>query len=352
MQDEGTMQKVKFGIAGTGMIAQMHADAIRRTKNSELFIVYDKVTEKAEAFARKNNCKYAATVEEFLASEIDAVTIGTPSGLHGETAIACANAKKHILCEKPLEVTVSRTDAILDACRKNNVILCPVFQLRYSKTVGLVKDAIDSGRLGRIVLASASVRWFRTPEYYLNAGWRGTWALDGGGALMNQGIHTLDLLLYFNGKVNEVTAKNANILHKNIEVEDTVGALLSFENGSIGYVEASTACNPGFPRKIEISGTQGSIILEDDKITRWQFDEELPCDDEIRKGSNISEGMVGGSSDPAAITCEGHRRQISDFADAILGIAPLKMSGIEGRNAVELVCAVYESANSGKTIKL
>lgn len=346
------MNKVNFGIIGTGMIAQMHADAIKLAENSELVMVYDKVVEKAKAFAEKNGCCYAETFEEFLASDIDAVTIGTPSGLHGEVAVAAANAKKHVLCEKPLEVTIEKTDAIIDACEKNNVMLCSVFQFRYSKTVEIIKKAIDSGRLGNIVLISASVRWFRNVEYYLNANWRGTWALDGGGALMNQGIHTLDLLLYFNGKVKEVFAKSSNVLHKSIEVEDTVGALLTFENGSTGYIEASTACAPGFPRRIEISGTKGSIIMEDDKITRWQFAEELPEDEDIRRGGMEEEGLKGGSSDPAAITCEGHRRQITEFADAILGVAPMKMSGIEGRNAVETICSIYESARSGKPVKL
>ncbi|MBR2509428.1 MAG: Gfo/Idh/MocA family oxidoreductase [Lentisphaeria bacterium] len=346
------MGKVKFGIIGTGMIAQIHADAIKLTDNSELVMVYDKIVEKAKDFAAKNNCQYAETLEEFLASDIEAVTIGTPSGLHGGAAIAAAQAKKHILCEKPLEVTVEKTDAILDACRQNNVILLPVFQLRYSKTVEIIKDAIDSGRLGKIVLASASVRWYRNEEYYLNAGWRGTWALDGGGALMNQGIHTLDLLLYFNGKVKEIFAKSANILHKSIEVEDTVGALLTFENGSAGYIEASTACGPGFPRKIEISGTKGSIIMEDDKITRWQFTEELPTDAEIRSNAFAGEALKGGSSNPKAITCEGHRRQITELANAIRGIAPLKMSAADGRSAVETICGIYESARSGKPVKL
>ena len=346
------MNKVKFGIIGTGMIAQVHADAIKLADNSELVMVYDKVPEKAKSFAEKNNCRYAESLEEFLASEIEAVTIGTPSGLHGEVAIAAAKAKKHILCEKPLEVTVKKTDAILDACLKNNVILMPVFQLRYSKTVEIVKNAIESGRLGKIVLASASVRWFRNVDYYKNAGWRGTWALDGGGALMNQGIHTLDLLLYFNGKVKEVFAKTSNIMHKSIEVEDTVGALLSFENGSTGYIEASTACAPGFSRRIEISGTNGSVVMEEDRIIRWQFSEELSEDEEIRRNAFYSEGLNGGSGNPKAITSEGHRRQIIELANAVRGNAPLNLSAFDGRSAVETICAVYESARKGQSVKL
>ena len=346
------MRKVKFGIIGTGMIAQMHADAIRLADNAELVIVYDKVTERAAEFAVKNNCAYAVSFEEFLASDIEAVTIGTPSGLHGEVAIAAAKAKKHILCEKPLEVTLEKTDAIIKACDENNVILSSVFQVRYSRTAQIVKKAIDDGRFGKPVLASASVRWFRTPEYYLNGKWRGTWALDGGGALMNQGIHALDLMLYFNGDVSEVKGHSTNILHKTIEVEDTVNALLVFKNGSFGYMEASTACAPGFPRRIELSGTCGSVVLEDDRIVRWQFAEERPEDEEIRLKYASGEGMQGGSGDPTAITCEGHRRQIIDLAEAICNGTPLRIPGREGRRAVEVICAVYESAKSGRTINL
>ena len=346
------MEKVKFGIIGTGMIAQMHADALRLAENAELVAVYDKVVERAEKFAADNKCAFAASLEELFAMPVEAVTIAVPSGLHGEVAIAAAKSGKHILCEKPLEVTVSKTEALIKVCQQNNVILSPVAQLRYGETVQIVKKAIAEGRFGTPVLASASVRWFRSPEYYINGKWRGTWALDGGGALMNQGIHTLDLLLYFNGDVAEISAKSANILHKSIEVEDTVAALLAFKNGSIGYIEASTACAPGFPRRIELSGTKGSVIIEDDKIIRWQFAEEKSEDAEIRRKYIAGEGLQGGSSDPRAITCEGHRRQITDLAEAILHGAPLGITAADGERAVKVICAIYESAGSGKKIEL
>ena len=346
------MEKVKFGIIGTGMIAQMHADALHLAENAELVIVYDTVVERAEKFAAANNCAFASDFDKFLASPIDAVTVAVPSGIHGEAAVAAAQAKKHILCEKPLEVTISKTEALIKACNDNKVLLSPVAQLRYGETVQIVKKAIAEGRFGTPVLASASVRWYRTPEYYLNGKWRGTWELDGGGALMNQGIHTLDLLLYFNGDVSEISAKSANILHKSIEVEDTVAALLSFKNGSIGYIEASTACAPGFPRRIELSGTQGSVILEDDKIIRWQFAEERAEDAEIRRKYSSGEGLQGGSSDPRAITCEGHRRQITDLADAIQKGVPLSITAADGERAVKVICSIYESARSGKKVEL
>ncbi len=345
------MGKVKFGIIGTGGIAKMHAEALGLTDNAELYIVYDKIPERAKAFAQKHNCKMASSFAELLASEVEAVTIATPSGLHAEVAIPAARAGKHILCEKPLEVTVSKTNDLVRACESGNVRLSAVFQSRFSRSVQVIKKAVDSGRFGEPVLAAASIRWHRNPEYYESATWRGTWALDGGGALMNQGIHTVDLLLYFNGDVSEVTGRIARLMHKSIEVEDTVVAILKFKNNSLGTIEASTACAPGFPRRVELSGTKGSVMLEDDRIIRWSFVEEQPEDEEIRRIGGLGEGLRGGSSDPNAISPEGHRRQISELADAILNGQRLTTPGAEGKRAVELICAVYESARTGTTIK-
>lgn len=345
------MAKVKFGIIGTGAIAEIHAEALSLTDNAELFIVYDKISQRAETFAKKHKCLVAKSFDELLASEVEAVTIATPSGLHADVAIPAAKAGKHILCEKPLEVTVSKTNELVRACESCNVRLSAVFQSRFSRSVQIIKDAVNAGRFGQPVLAAASVRWYRSPEYYANAGWRGTWALDGGGALMNQGIHTVDLLLYFNGDVAEVTGRTARLMHKSIEVEDTVVAMLKFKNESLGTIEASTACAPGFPRRVELTGTLGSVLLEDDRIIRWQFMNELPEDAEIRRISGLGEGLHGGSSNPNAISSEGHRRQITELAEAILNGSGLKTPGAEGKRAVELICAVYESARTGSTIK-
>ena len=345
------MNKVKFGIIGTGAIAEKHAESLAMVKNAELIIVYDKILERAQRFAAKHHCRVAGTFDELLASDVDAVTIATPSGLHAEVAIPAAQAGKHILCEKPLEITVSKTNNLVRVCESCNIRLSAVFQSRFGKAVQIIKKAIDDGRFGMPVLASATIRWYRTPEYYENAGWRGTWDLDGGGALMNQGIHTVDLLLYFNGDVSEVNGRTARLLHKKIEVEDTAVAMLKFKNNSLGMIEASTACAPGFPRRIELSGTRGSVVLEDDRITRWQFLDEKPEDDAIRCDSFVGEGLHGGSGDPNAISSEGHRRQLQELTDAILSGSRLTTPGSEGKRAVELICAIYESARTGTTIK-
>ena len=279
--------------------------------------------ERATTFAERHGCEAFPTLAAFLASNIQAMIIATPSGLHGPAAIQAARAGKHILCEKPLEVTREKADAVIRACEESGVLLASVFQSRFCRSVERIRETIAKGRFDRPVQASASVRWWRAPAYYTNAGWRGTWALNGGGALMNQAIHTVDLLLHFNGEVAEVNGRATRILHQGIEVEDTVAATLVFANGSLGSLEASTACAPGFPKRIELSGTTGSAVLEDDRIVRWQFAEEQAGDEEVRRSCGLGEGLHGGSADPAAISHEGHRRQIAELADAILGRRPL-----------------------------
>lgn len=345
-------RKVKYGIIGTGAIARMHAQALAGVEQAELFMVYDTVVERAKAFSEQHKCRYAGSLEELLQSEVEAVTIATPSGLHGQCAIPAAKAGKHILCEKPLEVTVSKTNDLIRTCESNNVRLSAVFQSRFCEAVKTIRQAVDEGRFGQHVLGSASVRWYRTPEYYANAGWRGTWELDGGGALMNQGIHTVDLLLYFNGDPREVTGRFTRVMHKGIEVEDTVVAMVQFKNGSLGTIEASTACAPGFPRRVELSGTTGSVTLEGDRIVRWEFQDERPEDKTIREQgiAAASEPRSSGARDPMGISSEGHRRQLQELTEAILGGHCLTAPGSEGKRAVELICAVYESARSGTSI--
>ena len=347
--------KVKFGIIGTGAIAARHAEALRDAYNAELVAVYDQVTERAQQFAEKYGVRAAADFESFLADpEVEAVTIATPTGIHGKVAVPAALAGKHILCEKPLDVTTEKVDEMIAACDKTGVLLSSVFQSRFVKNVNLVKDAIEKGRFGKIVLASAQCKWFRTQEYYDSATWRGTWALDGGGALMNQSIHTIDLLLYLNGDVEEVQAITGTLSHTGIEVEDNAVAIVKYKNGALGTIEGSTSCAPGFPRRIEISGTLGSVVLEENKIIRWQFVNEEPGDEDIRNNSGI--GVVisgGGAGDPMAISSEGHRLQIEQLSAAILeGKNEVELSGREGRRAVELICSIYKSAQTGAPVKL
>ena len=347
--------KVKFGIIGTGAIAAMHAEALRDAKNAELTAVFDQVTERAKAFAEKYNVRAIDNFEEFLNDkDVEAVTIATPTGVHGKVAVPAALAGKHLLCEKPLDTTVEKVDEIIAACDKTGVLMMSVFQSRFVKNVGLIKQAIDAGRFGKIVLVSCQCKWFRTQEYYDSATWRGTWALDGGGALMNQSIHTIDLLQYLNGDVEEVSAATATLSHTGIEVEDNAVAILKYKNGALGTIEGSTSCQPGFPRRIEVSGSKGSIVLEDNRITRWQFVDEEAGDEQIRQNGGIGEVISGGGAgDPMAISSNGHRAQIESLSEAILaGKKKIELDGREGRRAVALICSIYKSAQTGRPVKV
>lgn len=340
-------RKVGFGIIGAGMIAELHGKTIKTLENAELVGIFDTNATAAQKRAEQFQCRAYSNFEEFLADPaIEAVTIATPSGMHGKVAIPAARAGKHILCEKPLEITLEKVDEVIKACDENHVLLSPVFQTRFTKPVQLVREAMRSGRFGRMVLASAQMRWYRDPAYYAGSSWRGTWAMDGGGALMNQAIHMIDLLIYINGAPEEVFAFAGTLTHS-IEVEDNLCATVKYRNGSFGTIEVSTSCAPGFPRRLEFSGSEGTVAFEEDKITRWEFTRPAPEDEEILRELSGKADACGGRS-PMNISGNGHASQISDLADAIAtGRRPF-LDGREGRRAIELICGIYESARTGK----
>lgn len=343
--------QVGFGIIGAGMIASLHAEALQNLPNCRLAGVFDPVLPAAKALAEKFNCRCFASLTEMLDSEeINAVTVATPSGLHGEICIAAANAGKHILCEKPLEINLARVDAILEACERNHVLLSPVFQTRFSRPVQLVKKAVDQGRFGQMLFAGMQMHWFREESYYSNSNWRGTWAMDGGGALMNQAIHMIDLLLYLNGEPEEVFAFSGTKTH-DIEVEDNLCAAIRYRNGAFGTIEVSTSCAPGFPRKLEFAGSQGSVAFEESFLTRWEFVEKLPEDEEIAGELVLHSDNRGGGSSPGNISSAGHAAQLNDLAASILTGKELLLDGKEGRRAVELICGIYDSCRSGKPVR-
>ena len=252
----------------------------------------------------------------------------------------------------------------LDACRRNGVMLCPIFQSRFSPANIAVKEAIDEGRFGKLTLGDTFVKWWRTQEYYdgpqprgtkvpTKTGWRGTWDLDGGGAYMNQAIHNVDLLYWLMGNVAEVSAITATLGHERIEVEDIGVAAIKFKNGAVGTITASTAIWPGLLKKTEIHGTAGSVIVEQDDVLLWNFEKPKPKDRAVvDKLMNKEGGSSGGASDPKAISYVGHLEQLKDFIKAIqLGKKP-KITGDEGRKAVEIILAIYQSAWTGKRVTL
>jgi UDP-N-acetyl-2-amino-2-deoxyglucuronate dehydrogenase len=342
-------RSVRYGIVGTGMIARIHAAAIAAAKDSVLVAVHDTVPERAAAFAREFNVPWDSDLQAFLARpDLDAVTLATPSGARADVAVPAALAGKHILCEKPLEVTLERVDRIVAAAERAGVILACVFQARTVGAVKRLRHALDEQRLGRLLLADVQVPWYRTQEYYDSSPWRGTWELDGGGALMNQSIHIIDLLLHFLGEPASVMAFADTLAHERIDVEDTAVAAVRFKSGTLATIAATTGAAPGFPRRLEICGTKGSVVLLDERLERWCIpDAEMHY---MTAAAETSErhGNLSGAGDPAAISADGHQEQIEDLTRAILaGGAPM-VCGREARRAVELILGIYESARSGR----
>jgi predicted dehydrogenase len=342
-----------FGLVGCGMIADFHARAIGDIPGARLVACFDTVQASVERFAAAKGCRGYQRLDEMLADrDVTIVTVCTPSGAHMDPAVAAARAGKHVVVEKPLEITLERCDQIIGACDQAGVKLCTIFPSRFSAANRLVKDAIDAGRFGRLTLGDAYVKWWRTQQYYDSGGWRGTWALDGGGALMNQAIHNVDLLYWLMGDVAEIRGYTATLAHERIEVEDVAVASLRFRNGALGVIEASTAAYPGFAKRIEIHGDHGSVTVDQDDITVWQFDPETDADRAIREQfAGKSQGKAG-ASDPKAISHAGHAVQLTDFVQAIgRGTAPL-VDGREGRKSVEIILAIYEASRSGNTVPL
>jgi len=344
---------IGVGIIGCGMIARFHARALADVRGAKLVGCYNRTADKAEAFAAEFPCKVYTKLDEMLADpQIHAVSICTASGAHMEPAVAAAKAGKHVIVEKPLEVTLSRCDAIIRACEKSGVVLATIFPSRFHDSAKLMKQAVDQGRFGRLTMGDAYVKWFRTQQYYDSGAWRGTWKLDGGGALMNQAIHSVDLLLWLMGPVAEVSAYTAMLAHERIEVEDVATATLRFANGALGVIEATTAAFPGSLKRVEIHGSQGSAVLEEENIKTWHFAKMTKRDEQLLERMADRTKTGGGAADPKAIGHHGHARQFQDTFDAIKrGRAPL-IDGAEGRRAVETILAIYQSAATGKPVKL
>lgn len=340
-----------FGIIGTGMIASYHAKAIAHVPGARLVGAASLTADNVRAFAEKHQLAcWTTKAEELVARpDIHVVCVTTPSGVHLEPALAAIRAGKHVVIEKPLEVTTERTDQILAAAEQAGVRVAPIFQARFGQGARTLKAAIDAGRFGRIAVASAYVKWYRAPSYY--TGWKGKLALDGGGAVINQAIHGLDLLQWFAGLPEEVTAYKTRVVHQGIEGEDTAVAALRYPSGALGTIEASTASWPGWSRKIEITGEHGSVALEDDHLAKWEFREARPGDDAIRQ-AKVDPNMRSGAGSATAISYEGHLRQIQDLVDAIRDHRPLAIEGREGRKAVALVNAVYRSAELGRPVRV
>ena len=294
-----------FGIIGCGMISKFHAKAIADVRGAKLVACFDQVPAAADKLAETTGCKAYHKLDDLLADPaVNIVTIGTPSGAHMEPAVAAARAGKHVIVEKPLEITLRRCDQIIEACRTAGVVLSTIFPSRFHDSSQELKRAVDGGRFGRLTLGDAYVKWYRSQAYYDSGAWRGTWELDGGGALMNQAIHSVDLLIWLMGPVVEVRAKTARLAHERIAVEDVALATVEFANGALGVIEASTAVFPGYLKRIEIHGNEGSAALEEEDLVKWDFQKKKPRDEAILAAMANHKSSGGGAADlrPSVIT--------------------------------------------------
>ncbi len=342
-----------FAIIGCGMISHFHARAIGDVRGAKLVACYDKLPAAADKLAETAGCNAYHDLDAMLADpSVEIVTIGTPSGAHLEPALAAARAGKHVIVEKPLEITLRRCDQIIEACEKTGVVLSTIFQSRFHEASAELKRAIEQGRFGRLTLGDAVVKWYRTQDYYDSVAWRGTWHIDGGGALMNQAIHSVDLLTWLMGPIVEVRATTGLLAHQRIAVEDVALATVAFANGAMGIIEASTAVYPGYLKRIEIHGDRGSAVMEEEDIVRWDFAKPSKRDAAILQAMTQRKSTGGGASDPKAIGHHGHARQFQNVLNAIRrGTKPL-IDGHEGRRSVEIILAVYKAAETGKAVKL
>lgn len=338
---------IHIGILGGGNISETHARAAREIEGVEIAAVYGQRQDRASRLSELYGGTAYKDLDGFLNHQpLDIVAIGSPSGVHAEQASAAARRGLHVLVEKPIAINTKSADALIAECERAGVRLGVFFQDRVAPDICRLKDLLASDRLGKLILASARVKWYRTPEYYGNSRWRGTWAMDGGGALMNQGIHTIDLLLWLLGDITRVYAKAVTALHR-IEVEDTLVATLEFASGVIGTLEASTVTFPGYPRRLELTGTEGTIILEHDRVI--SADLRAPLVDWA--GAREMNSNAGETS-PVVGDIGGHRRILEDFLRAIFTNSEPRCDGYEGRRSVEVVEAIYESSRAGRAVML
>ncbi len=333
-----------IGLVGCGMIAAVQAEAIRCLDKGRLLAVYGREAARVAAFAARFGATGYTDYRQFLAHPgLELVSICTPSGTHAEIGIEAAAAGHHLLVEKPIEISLERADALIEACDRHGVKLGVIFQSRFLPAVTAIHRAVAEGRLGRIYLADATVKWYREPGYYAPGSWHGTLALDGGGALINQAIHTVDLLRWILGPVSRVAAFRGALRYPHIEGEDTLVASLRFESGALGQIEAATSAKPGFRRRLEISGERGTVILEGDALAVWSIDGEPHP---LIESAQITDG----SANPGAISFEGHRLQIAGMIEAIRQNLPPFIDGHEGRHSLELVEAIYRSADEERFV--
>jgi UDP-N-acetyl-2-amino-2-deoxyglucuronate dehydrogenase len=333
---------MKVGLLGGGNISDTHARAARAIPGVEIAAIYGANREKADRLAQAYGGTVYDDIERFLDHRpLDIVAIGSPSGLHADQAIAAIRRGIHVLSEKPLDVTTAKVDAVIEAADRGGVKVGVFFQDRLKPDIAAMKSMIVSGQLGKPLFAAGHVRWYRPPEYYTTSRWRGTRALDGGGALMNQAIHTVDVLQWLFGPVARVGGRTATLLHS-IQTEDTAAAVLEFESGALGIIEATTSSYPGYARRVDVSGSEGTLILEGDKLVATDLRAKGPQASTVPAEPPPENAASATVSDSVP-----HQRIFEDFIRAIRENAVPVCDAREARPSVAIIEAIYRSAESG-----
>ena len=335
-----------IGLIGGGNITETHARAARALPGVEISAMYGTNAQKIRRLCRDYGGTLYSDFAQFLNHRpMDLVVIGSPSGLHAEQGIAAARRGLHVLTEKPIDITTERTDALIAEADKAGVKLGVFLQDRCKPDIRRLKKAVEAGALGRPILADARVKWFRPPDYYSGSRWRGTYALDGGGALINQAVHTVDLMLWLFGDVVSAQASSKTSLHA-IEAEDTLIALLEFASGALGVLQATTSVYPGYPRRLELTGSEGTVIIEQDRLVA--ADLRTPSTD-LLKGEEADRNASAFS--PVVSDFRGHQSIFEDFLRAIRTNTKPSCDGPEGRRSLALVETIYEACRTGKRVK-
>ena len=337
------MKKLRFSILGAGMIAAYHKAAIEA--NTSLDVTVDSIchhdASQFEAISNEFGLKCQAYEDALANPEIDAICICTPSGQHADQAIRAAEAGKHIFVEKPMALSETDCDRMIEAAEKHKVRLAVSLQRRAEPVFRKVYEAITAGDLGQLTLGIVTMPYYRDMAYYNQAEWRGTWALDGGGVLMNQGIHIIDLLIWFMGDPIKIEA-HATTLLREIEVEDVASAFLTFKGGATATIAATTTAAKGYPHRIELYGTGGAIQMEGEDVVRWNIVE--PENATVAPPAQVQKADAGAAADPRGITAEAHAYLIKDFIRSIReGDSPI-IDGLEGKRSLSVVNGIYRSA--------
>ena len=332
-------QCFKFGIIGCGLISHVHAAAIASLPQAILVGVADNNPERAEAFAKQYSVHaYENTTKLLEDPEIDIVCICTPSGFHAEGAQEALRHGKHVVLEKPMALTTESAKAVLELCKQHNRLLTVISQWRFAPSFVYAKQLLEEKKLGNLVMCSLRMKYWRDPTYYTESPWHGTKKFDGGGALMNQGIHGVDLLQYLIGNATVLKGR-AKTMYHNIEVEDTAAALLEFENGALGVIEASTCTYPGFDRRWEIHGDRGYMVMQEDSIR------ELMIDGAYVDVPQLESAAISSAADPGKLEYKNHAAQLQNLLDAICGKNSLRIGAEDGYRAVKLIEDVYISSD-------